>query len=95
MNKPFGTGRRSLQRFVRHQIQDRYVAGVTDAGKYRQFALRTHGAEGVVVKTTEICCGSSASDDDHGIKSLTVYLIQRRDDRGRSPFALHRSPEKR
>ena len=67
MDEPFGDGGRGLERLMGDEVQDRYVAGVTDTGEDRQFELRTDGAELVVIEAGEVGGGTTASDDYDGV----------------------------
>ena len=97
MNQPFRNRRRRLQRLMRHQIQNRDIPRVTDAGQYRQLELRTNGAKLIIIETRQIRCGTSAPDEYNGIKRTLILfgdLFQRRNNGLRRSVALHGRTEK-
>jgi hypothetical protein len=65
MDEPFGDGGRRLERLMSHEVEDRYVACVSDAGEDRELELRTDRAEGVVIEAGEVVgCTAASYDDD-------------------------------
>ena len=53
---------------MRHEVEHRHIARVTDAGEDRQFELRTDSTERVFVETGEVGSGSAATNDSDAIK---------------------------
>ena len=67
MDEPFGDGCRRLERLMGNEVEDSYVACVSDAGEDRNLELCTDRAEGVVVEAGEVGRSTAASYDDNGV----------------------------
>ena len=68
VDEPFGDGGRRLERLMGNEVEDSYVACVSDAGEDRDLELCTDRAEGVVVEAGEIGRSTAASYDDDTVE---------------------------
>ena len=91
VNEEHCHGGRCLQTRVCHQINDRVVPFVTDAGQNRQRKLCHIRGKFVTIKTGQITGCATASDDDHHVPSICLSgnRIKRTDNAFLHPLPLH------